>query len=271
MCWSGEASAVLATLGFATTAYAAYQRESPRLYISLAYFSLMEMLQAYTYSVINLCSLPSNQIATIFGYLHITFQPFFINLISMYFIPDNVRKRIEIPVYTICFVSAIVMLLQLYPFEWAGQCVLGEKMCARQLCSVSGNWHIAWEVPVNGLTNFLVGDTWTDFLTLYPTYMIAGIILPFLYGSWRFTIYHFLVGPRLAMLLTDNPNEVAAIWCLLSIGILIIVVKTPVRHLMPVKRWPLWFGLNPPREEKWDDESVQNKGGDYSGTQPSAE
>ncbi len=101
--------------------------------------------------------------------------------------------------------------------------------------------------------------------------LIAGIILPFLYGSWRFTIYHFLVGPRLAMLLTDNPNEVAAIWFLLSIGILIIVVKTPVRHLMPVKRWPLWFGLNPPREEKRDDESAQNEGGDYSGTQASAE
>lgn len=243
MCWSGEASAVLATMGFVTTGYAAYKGESARLYIPLAYFSLMEMLQSYTYSVIDQCSLPSNQIATIFGYLHITFQPFFINLISMYFIPDTVRKRIEIPVYTICFISAIVMLLQLYPFEWAGQCLLGQKMCARDLCSVHGNWHIAWEVPVNGMTNFIINDKWTRFLTLYPTYMIAGLILPFLYGSWRFTIYHFLVGPRLAMLLTDNPNEVAAIWCLLSIGILILVVKTPIRHFMHVKRWPLWFGM----------------------------
>lgn len=243
MCWSGEASAVLAAVGFATTGYAAYQKESPRLYAALGYFSLMELLQAYTYSVIDQCSLGSNQIATLLGYLHIAFQPFFINLIAMYFIPDSIRKKIEYPVYTLCFISAIVMILQLYPFAWAGLCEMGEKMCARDLCSVSGNWHIAWNVPVNGLTNFLVGPgVWTDFLTLYPTYIIVGIILPFVYGSWRLAIYHFLVGPRLAMLLTDNPNEVAAIWCLLSIGILILVVKTPLRRVMHVKHWFLWFG-----------------------------
>jgi hypothetical protein len=42
------------------------------------------------------------------------------------------------------------------------------------------------------------------------------------------------------MLLTDNPNEVAAIWCLLSIGILLLVVKTPLRKVMFVRKWFLW-------------------------------
>lgn len=255
MCWSGEASAVLAGVGLATTAWAAYKKEDPRLYAALGYFSLMEMLQAYTYTVIDECSLPENQIATVLGYLHITFQPFFINLMSMYFIPNRIRKKIEWPVYTLCFVSAIVMILQLYPFAWAGLCTLGEKTCATNLCSVSGNWHIAWNVPTNGMTNFLVGpDKWTDFFTLYPTYMFTGIILPFLYGSWRFTLYHFLVGPRLAMLLTNDPNEVAAVWCLLSIGILILVVKTPIRKYMFVDGWFFWF-----REKKTDQDNTSER------------
>ncbi len=93
VCWSGEASAILAAVGLATTAYAAYKGESPMLYAALAYFSLMEALQAYTYTVIDQCGLASNQIATILGYLHIAFQPFFINLMSMYFIPDKIRKK----------------------------------------------------------------------------------------------------------------------------------------------------------------------------------
>jgi len=48
-------------------------------------------------------------------------------------------------------------------------------------------------------------------------------------------IYGFVMGPLLAYFLTGNPDEWAAIWCLLSIGFLIIV-KTPViERFMTVK------------------------------------
>ena len=85
-------------------------------------------------------------------------------------------------------------------------------------------------------------------------------MLPFIYGSWRFTIYHFLVGPQLSMLLTSNPNEVAAIWCLLSIGILILVVKTPVREVMFIRRWFLWSSKNNDAiDEEWDARIAQRE------------
>jgi hypothetical protein len=71
-------------------------------------------------------------------------------------------------------------------------------------------------------------------------YVLAGFVVPVLYGSWRFTIYHILMGPFLAKLLTDNPNEWPAVWCLLSIGLLLIVVKTPIRKWLYVRRW--WWG-----------------------------
>jgi len=117
MCWSGEASTVLASIGMAGTAYAAYKKEPFSLWISLGYFSLMETLQAYTYTVINQCSLPSNQVATLLGYLHIAFQPFFINAVSLYFIPQDVAKRLYKPVYCVCFACTIYLILQLYPMQ----------------------------------------------------------------------------------------------------------------------------------------------------------
>jgi hypothetical protein len=173
--------------------------------------------------------------------LHISFQPFFINMLAMYFIPAIVRQKIQGWVYGVCFVSAIFMLLQLYPFEWAGRCILGYFFCSDRLCSSSGDWHIAWEVPVNGLTNAIAAHPfWGYVFTGYPTYKIAVFFMPLLYGSWRLTIYHFLIGPSLSMALTTNMNEVAAIWCLLSIGILALVIKTPIRQLMHVRSWPLW-------------------------------
>jgi hypothetical protein len=241
MCWSGEASAILAVVGLSTTAYAAYKKEPAALWIALGYFSLMELLQAYTYAVIDDCASPGNQIATLLGYLHITFQPFFINALSLHFIPQEKAAKIAPWAYAFCFFSAIVMLIQLYPFDWAGQCDTLRPLCGEKLCSISGVWHIAWEVPTTAIGN-LFADTPAHG---FPTYWLAAFALPIAYGSWKMTSYHILVGPVLANALTNNPNELAAVWCLLSIGILLLVVKTKMRQYMYVNRWWLWRNNTP--------------------------
>lgn len=228
MCWSGEASAVLAIVGVATTGYAAYKKEPPQFYIPLAFFTLMEILQAFTYSVIDQCGLPSNQIATLLGYLHIAFQPFFINYLCLYFVPKKVSEKIAPFVFAACFAATILMLLKLYPFSWAGACQPGTILCGQNLCSVSGYWHIAWNVP------------FTNLFGLWPTYLIVALFLPILYGSWRMSLYNIAVGILPAYLLSSNPNEQPAIWCLLSIGLLMLIVKTPLRDILVVHDWWLW-------------------------------
>ena len=113
MCWSGEASTVLATIGLSSTAYFYYKKEPAVLCAALGYFSLMEVLQAYTYTVIDDCNSPGNQIATLLGYIHIAFQPFFINAVSMHFIPENIKNKIAPSVYFICFVATVCLFLSL--------------------------------------------------------------------------------------------------------------------------------------------------------------
>lgn len=236
MCWSGQASAVLASIGTITTIYAAWKGEPKALWVALAYFTGMEWLQAFTYSVIGQCFAPSNQIATLLGYLHVAFQPFFINALCMHFIPQRVARKVAPWAYAACFFSVVFMIIQLFPFEWAGHCNPIRALCGNQLCSVRGNWHIAWEVPTNGIGNSFSGRPAHGF----PTYAFAAFIVPLLYGSWRMVIYHLVLGPVLSHALTDNINEWPAVWCLLSIGILVLVVKTPVRQFMYVKQWFLW-------------------------------
>jgi hypothetical protein len=246
MCWSGEASAVVATLGFATAGYAAYKKQPMPIWATLGYFALMEALQAYTYTVINQCSLPANQIATLLGYIHIMFQPFFINAVSLYFIPKQVADKIAIPMYTLCFISVIIMMIQLYPFDWSAPCDPRRMLCGPHLCSFSGDWHIAWMIPINEIGN------WFPAHGLIPrngfiTYAVVAFWLPFVYGSWRFTTYHAILGPTLALMTTTNVQEAPAIWCLFSFAILLIAVETPLREKMFVKSWPLWrlFGYKP--------------------------
>ena len=62
MCWSGEASGVLAVVGLSTAVYVAKRGESKELWIPLTYFALMELLQAATYIYIDLCDNPNNQV-----------------------------------------------------------------------------------------------------------------------------------------------------------------------------------------------------------------
>lgn len=240
MCWSGEASAVLATAGFGTAAYVAWKGESKSLWIPLTYFACMELLQAATYIYINLCDAPPNQLLTYFGYVHIAFQPFFVNMVAMYFIPEAVRQRISTGVYFVCAAAALAMLVKMYPFDWAGHCIVGfEGFCGDRACSVSGDWHIAWQLPLNGLMSDYPGNPFGFRYGLHGfTYILVGFWLPILYGSWRFVGFHYLVGPLISDILTSNPNEYAAVWCLFSIALCVSVIKSPIRRHLHVARWP---------------------------------
>lgn len=231
MCWSFEASVTLAFIGFFIAIYKAIKKQPLPLTISIGYFSLMETLQAVTYTVIDKCDSPLNQICTILGYIHIVFQPFFINAASLYFIPTRISKKIYLIVYTLCGISTIVMLLSLYPFDknWAGECKIQSAICSKVLCSMYGNWHIAWHIPLNGIISDKISP-----------YLIVGFALPILYGSYRFTLVHILVGPLLSYLLTDNPNERPAVWCLLSIFIASITVLPWLQKFFHVKNWFWW-------------------------------
>lgn len=242
MCWSGEASAVLATVGFGTAAYVAHKGESKELWIPLTYFACMELLQAATYVYIDLCDAPPNQILTLFGYLHIAFQPFFANMVAMYFIPEEVKKKISTVVYSLCAVAAVAMLVKMYPFAWAGKCIVGvEGFCGTQACSVSGSWHIAWQLPLNGLMSDYHDNPFAFRWGLHAfAYILAAFWMPIIYGSWRFVGFHYVVGPLISDILTTDPNEYAAVWCLFSIALCVSVIKTPIRKYLHVENWPYY-------------------------------
>lgn len=226
MCWSGEASAVLATSGFAMTAYLIKTGEKRELWLVLLYFTLMELLQAITYIYINQCTVPINKVLTSLGYLHLAFQPFFINMAAMYFIPETVKAKIAPYVYGACWIGAILFLMKAYPFPNASLCTVGqETFCGTFACSYKGNWHIAWQLPLNNLSsNPLIDFSGKAlFKGLHAqVYLLTGFILPFLYGSWRFILVSYLLGPFIAHFSTNNINDVSG-------------------NLVPILHWILLF------------------------------
>lgn len=205
--------------GVGTAAVIATARRPLAILVTIGYFALMEALQAAGYLVVDQCDNPLNQSVALLSFLHIVFQPFFINAFAMELVPAPVRARSRVTVYLVCGASAVMMLLQLYPFSWADVCRTGSTLCGPELCTVSGEWHIGWEVPFNGLLRPV--EQFLGVHATFPTYALAAFVVPLFYGAWRFVIFHALLGPILASLLTDNPNEMPAIWCLFSIGIVL--------------------------------------------------
>lgn len=242
MCWSGEASTVFAAIGISGAAYSALKRdpEPMALWVCLLYFASMEALQAVSYTVLNQCDAPLNQMMTLFGYLHITFQPFFINAVALYFMPKESARIIAPWTYAACFAAAIMMLIQLYPFDWAGHCAVGRPLCGEVLCTVRGNWHIAWLVPTNGIGNSMADNAWAG--RGYLAYPLTAFLLPALIGSWRFMLFSYIAGPFVAALTTDNINEWPAVWCLFSIALVLSIIKTPLRKRLHVSD-PWWMML----------------------------
>lgn len=247
MCWSGEASATLAVIGMTATYFVAKKGDSHELWLPLGYFTLMELLQAVTYVFIDQCNSPWNQALTHLGYLHLAFQPFFANMAAMYFVPERVKKRIKTPVYTICAITAVIILVKLVPTPSFGMCNIGtEGFCGATACSLSGAWHIAWQLPLNGLFYESLQNLFGFNYGLHAfVYIFAVFILPVIYGSWRIVVLHYLMGPLVSSLTTSDPNEFIAVWCLYSIALCLAVIKSPVRRYLHVKSWVFYGAAQP--------------------------
>jgi hypothetical protein len=238
MCWSATASVAMVGAGIVATSMTFLLGHPRAIWMPMGYFTIMEALQAAGYSVVDQCGTPANQTITLLSYLHIVFQPLFVNAFMMELVPTEVKERIQRYVYGACVLSALVMLAQLVPADWAGVCRKGSALCGDTLCLVSGEWHIAWNIPYNGLT--LPFENLTGFYPGFPTYIVTVFLMPALYGAWRFVAFHALSGPILASFLTGNPNEAPAIWCLFSIGILLIGLLPAFRRQFEVHRWWGW-------------------------------
>lgn len=223
MCWSETASVGMVAIGGAATAITYLRGDPKAIWITMGYFTLMEGLQAVGYAHVDQCGSPENRVITQLSYLHIALQPLFINAFAMAIAPDPVPLRIQRWVYGLCALASAILLARLIPIPALGACQPGDILCGAAWCLVSGEWHIGWEVPLNDLWRTL------GLPLQFPLYMASVFALPLFYGAWRFVLLNALAGPVMARLLTNDPNEMPAIWCLFSIALLVIGLSPSIR------------------------------------------
>lgn len=224
MCWSESASVGMVALGGAATAVAVLRGEPKGIWLALGYFTLMEGLQATGYAVVDQCGTRGNEAVTLLSYLHIAFQPVFINLFALAIAPVAVSARMRRTVLGLAGLASALLVIRLLPFDALGHCLPGTALCGPALCTISGEWHIGWALPLNGGVPQMLG------VPAFIEYSLAVFVLPLFYGAWRFVLFHAVAGPGLASVLTDNPHEWPAIWCLFSIGLVLVALSPLIRH-----------------------------------------
>ena len=227
MCWSESASVAMVGLGAFATVVTARRGEDTAIPVTLGFFTVMEALQVGGYWVLDECQLKANRTATLLSYLHIALQPIVINAFAMAVAPAAVSPAMRRLVYALAALATAMLLLRLVPFGWAGQCQPGDPLCGPAFCTASGNWHIAWEMPLNDMWRSL-GVPFADVVE-FPFYFLSVFALPLIYGAWRLVLFHAAFGPILAMTMTDNPNEMPAIWCLFSVGLVLVGLSPLLR------------------------------------------
>lgn len=228
MCWSEGASLAMVGVGAVATVVTWKRGDPPAIPITLAFFASMEALQFWGYQTIDQCDLPGNQASALLSYVHIALQPLFINAFGMALV-GGVSARMWRTIMGLTAVVSLLLLMRMVPMAWVGACVPGTTLCGPQWCTLSGAWHLAWDMPLSDFAGRFGGDVFRHWIP-FPDYMIAAFVFPVLYGAWRFALVHALLGPILAATLAQSPNEMPAIWCLFSVGLVLISLTPWVRR-----------------------------------------
>jgi hypothetical protein len=208
MCFSENISLGFAITGLLASFY--FYKKHFFAAVGIAYFSLMELIQYFQYKVINQCDNKTNILLTYIGYLHICFQPLFVNIWLFSF-----TKK---PNYDFLYLSLVAGILLFLRIFWVTDDTLcdtrNEPICGPRTCTFSGEKHLAWNVRLRA-----AGQNWfTPSIGLHFFFFVIPALITFQFKPIMAII---LISPY-AALLTSNIHEQPAIWCYTSIMQLLI-------------------------------------------------
>ena len=209
MCFSEQMSLVIGMTGLLSGVY--FYKKNIYAAIGIGYFALMEILQYFQYKVINECNNDYNKLLTNIGYLHICFQPLFVNIWLFAFI----KKPNFIYLY-MCFFAGLLLASRLLFVKDNELCdTKNEPLCGPKTCAYSGERHIAWNLRLRA-----AGKNW--FTPSIGLHFFMWVVPALTILQVKPLLALLLTGPYLGFLLTNNIHEQPAIWCYTAIGQMLI-------------------------------------------------
>jgi hypothetical protein len=209
MCFSENMSLAIGLTGILASLY--FYKKNIYASIGIGYFALMEVLQFFQYKVINQCNNKYNKFLTILGYLHICFQPLFINIWLFAFTTNP-----NFIFLYMAFFAGLLLASRLFFVKDHELCDgKNEPLCGKTTCTFSGERHLAWNLRLRA-----PGKNWfTPSIALHFFMWVTPILVMF---QIKPLLAMLLTGPYLGILLTDNIHEQPAIWCYTGISQMLV-------------------------------------------------
>lgn len=222
MCWSLGASSFFSVMAIVL----AWKFKSAGwARVAFGYWSLMELIQALQYTVIDDCGGFFNYWLTIAAILHLSYQPFFYCIYLLHFL----EKRNHVVGWGIVRVALVAStllaarMIDMNPDDRYSCDPDIDPLCGRQVCSYSTKIHVAWIAPLRTCDAEYLSPGWS----LHGLFWIAA---PVAMGAWWVATYELLTGPILAAIISDDKNGTGAIWCMYATGQLLLVVLYNMRQ-----------------------------------------
>jgi len=179
-----------------------------RLFIGLIFLAFKDLFQGLLYHYINNEKL--NTILTSFSWIHISFQPLFVNIFMSYFSKQHTYYWNSI--FIICFLYGLYDITTLNEFDIQNDpdCIKkNEKndFCSPRTTSYMGKYHVGYKFSRDKLSSF------------YPMIYPILVFIPALFTKSRILSIMFavLAGSIFTTFNNIGEGEQAAIWCFLSI------------------------------------------------------
>eukprot|EP01095_Lingulamoeba_sp_RSL-Kostka_P005836 TRINITY_DN1776_c0_g1_i1.p1 TRINITY_DN1776_c0_g1~~TRINITY_DN1776_c0_g1_i1.p1 ORF type:complete len:259 (+),score=59.39 TRINITY_DN1776_c0_g1_i1:100-876(+) len=211
MCFNQPMSFAMAGIGLLCSIAIYFRTKNLRLSGGMFFFFTMEFLQGFQYIWIDDCDNTINKVLTLLGLIHIILQPFFTHLIcSALALDEKTQAKYQV-ILQFCLLGALWLLLRLLMSPWASDFIdtNSEWLRGTQICTYSGEKHLAWSVPLYDQTYFTAASSIHFFLMFAPFFVMGKSMI--ILGTFL-----LITGPVLASYVTPNLQEQASIWCFYS-------------------------------------------------------
>ena len=257
MCFSAEWSAFFAAISVVAAFIMHRKYGSTRHSIAILFFGSMELLQTVQYWYIavpednwSMCGNTTNQFLTFIGYLHICFQPFFLNLAldAMWRRESLVGRLHNDLIQKLCLAGSVflmgrylsaIIFPEMLDTKLGAECpstyslssgfdpMLQETppnhlgfSCTYLSNSTTGesSGHLAWALPFSKPSYFVPNLAVHAFLMFAPSLVHPDPI------ARAGGLFLCLTGPVMAKMITPSLNEGAAVWCFFSMFQIVILL-----------------------------------------------
>jgi hypothetical protein len=196
-----------------------------KLSLFLIFLAIKDLIQGFLYHYQNNKKVENS--LTILSWVHICFQPLFVNIFLSNFTKnkDNYWNII----FIICFVYGIYTLTTLKEFDIQNdpECITKNKkndFCAKSTTSYIGKYHIAYKFNRD------------DDILFFPIIYLILMFIPILFTNANLLGSFWILFVGLLYIIFNNigEGEKAAIWCFLSISFFlpIAIFNKPISKLL---------------------------------------